>query len=177
MSAPADTMTLYTAHDAGAVCGLPYHQICRLAERGVLGPSAADADGSGSRRLYTRDDLVWLAVVSRFAETGFGTAALAQLVAELRPAARDDAGWVASSDGCAQAVSEPADLFALLERTESVLVIADLAAARAHVDARPVRGIPLSGCRPAERRALGGPRPFAASGYGASHGHQAGPHH
>ena len=184
MDASPRTVTCYTARDAAAAAGVAYFQICRWDTLGVLSPSVATPDGAGSRRLYSRDDLVWLIAASRLASIGFTTLAIRSIVAKMRSTDAGERPFVALVDGGATAPESVGELPALLHRTESMMLVIDLKTARAQVDSgAPSRAAPAAPpLRPRApvrrtRRRRSAPRPFAARSYGAGHGHQTGPHH
>lgn len=64
-------MRIYKTKEAlQIVGGISQNQLVHWAEKGIVKPSAQDADGHGSYRLYTFRDLVKMAVVKGFLELG-----------------------------------------------------------------------------------------------------------
>ena len=67
---------------AVAVTGASYRQIDWWARQGIVVPVVA-ASGSGSRRCYSRDDLVKLAAAVRMREAGLALDAVSEALAEV----------------------------------------------------------------------------------------------
>lgn len=64
-------MRIYKTKEAlQIVGGISQNQLVHWAEKGIVAPSAQDADGHGSYRLYTFRDLVKMAVVKGFLGLG-----------------------------------------------------------------------------------------------------------
>jgi DNA-binding transcriptional MerR regulator len=63
------------------VGGISQNQLVHWAEKGVVRPTAQDADGHGSYRLYTFRDLVKVAVVKEFLEFGISLSTIRTLLA------------------------------------------------------------------------------------------------
>lgn len=85
----------YSTRAVVEATGLTYRQVDYLARTDVLRPSAADAAGSGSRRLYDEDDLAVLHVVAVLCRLGARHDALRTAVVHLR-LLRDLDDWTGS---------------------------------------------------------------------------------
>jgi len=60
----------YRAPQVCNIVGITYRQLDYWARTGLLKPSLAEADGSGSQRLYSFGDIVQLRVVKRLLDAG-----------------------------------------------------------------------------------------------------------
>lgn len=60
----------FSAKRAAEIVGISYRQLDYWAREGLLGPSVAQAEGSGSRRRYSYGDLLELRVVKRLRDAG-----------------------------------------------------------------------------------------------------------
>lgn len=74
--------------DACAHAGISYRQLDYWARTGLVVPSVRGARGSGSQRLYSRVDVIDLALVKTLLDAGFSL----QLVRAILPQVRADRG-------------------------------------------------------------------------------------
>jgi DNA-binding transcriptional MerR regulator len=77
-------MTGFTAKQVVALTGVPYKRLDSWANSGFLIPSIAEADGTGSRRLYSFQDLVTLRTAKILRDTGISLQGLRKVVQFLR---------------------------------------------------------------------------------------------
>lgn len=77
-------MAGFTAKQVVALTGVPYKRLDSWANSGFLSPSIADADGTGSRRLYSFHDLVTLRTAKVLRDAGLSLQGLRKVVQFLR---------------------------------------------------------------------------------------------
>jgi len=77
-------MTGFTAKQVVALTGVPYKRLDSWANSGFLIPSIAEADGTGSRRLYSFQDLVTLRTAKILRDAGISLQGLRKVVQFLR---------------------------------------------------------------------------------------------
>jgi DNA-binding transcriptional MerR regulator len=74
----------FSAGQAARITGVPYRTIDHWARTGFIVPSLAEAQGTGTARLYSFKDLVALRVARELRDAGVSTAALHRIVEFLR---------------------------------------------------------------------------------------------
>lgn len=72
-----------SARDAAELAGITYRQLDYWDRIGIIGPSIAEARGSGSRRRYSLQDVRVLACLAQLCQLGAPISQLGELVAEL----------------------------------------------------------------------------------------------
>jgi hypothetical protein len=77
-------MDAWTANQACKITGVTYKQLDHWARTGLLVPSVAVAEGTGTMRLYNLNDLVALGVIKRFRDHGISLQAVRKSVSYLR---------------------------------------------------------------------------------------------
>jgi DNA-binding transcriptional MerR regulator len=77
-------MAGFTAKQVVALTGVPYKRLDSWANSGFLIPSIAEADGTGSRRLYSFQDLVTLRTAKLLRDAGISLQGLRKVVQFLR---------------------------------------------------------------------------------------------
>jgi DNA-binding transcriptional MerR regulator len=77
-------MAGFTAKQVVALTGVPYKRLDSWANSGFLIPSIAEADGTGSRRLYSFQDLITLRTAKLLRDTGISLRGLRNVVQFLR---------------------------------------------------------------------------------------------
>ena len=85
-----------------AVCkivGITYRQLDYWARTGLVNPSVRQAEGSGTQRLYSFDDIVQLRVVKRLVDTGVSLQRVRVAIEELRTRGRSPSDVTLVSDG------------------------------------------------------------------------------
>lgn len=111
-----------------AVCrlvGITYRQLDYWARTGLVNPSVRKAEGSGSQRLYSFDDIVQLRVVKRLVDTGVSLQRVRLAIDELRARGRSPADVTLVSDGTSVfMVDDNAQVIDLLQRGQGVFAIA-----------------------------------------------------
>ncbi len=107
------------------IVGITYRQLDYWARTGLVVPSVRDAQGSGTQRLYSFDDLVELRVMKRLLDTGVSLQRVRQAVEELRRRGRTPGDVTLLSDGTTvYALDDNAQVIDLLARGQGVFAIA-----------------------------------------------------
>ena len=81
-----DSKKVYTTEKVARLLGLPEWRIVRFAQMKVLGivPKFADAEGSGSRRLYDLENVCEFALTAWLLQAGLRTDAIGRVLKEVR---------------------------------------------------------------------------------------------
>jgi DNA-binding transcriptional MerR regulator len=107
------------------IVGITYRQLDYWARTGLVNPSVRKADGSGTQRLYSFDDVVQLRVVKRLLDTGVSLQRVRLAIEELRQRGRSPADVTLVSDGSSVfMVDDNAQVIDLLQRGQGVFAIA-----------------------------------------------------
>lgn len=111
-----------------AVCkivGITYRQLDYWARTELVNPSVRRADGSGTQRLYSFEDIVQLRVVKRLLDTGVSLQRVRLAIDEIRDRGRSPADVTLVSDGSSVfMVDDNAQVIDLLQRGQGVFAIA-----------------------------------------------------
>lgn len=67
---PPNRLGVYRGPELCRIAGISYRQLDYWARTGLMQPSLAAAAGSGSQRLYSRDDLVFALAIRRLLVLG-----------------------------------------------------------------------------------------------------------
>jgi DNA-binding transcriptional MerR regulator len=78
----------FTAKQVVALTGVPYKRLDSWANSGFLMPSLAEADGTGSRRLYSFQDLIALRTAKILRDAGISLQGLRKVMHFLRDTRR-----------------------------------------------------------------------------------------
>ena len=106
------------------IVGISYRQLDYWARTGLVEPSYRRAEGSGTQRLYSFDDIVRLRVVKRLLDTGVSLQKVRLAVEELRSRGGSLDGTTLVSDGSTvYAVDDDASLLDLLKRGQAVFAL------------------------------------------------------
>lgn len=106
------------------IVGISYRQLDYWARTKLVEPSFRKAEGSGTQRLYSFDDVVRLKVVKRLLDTGVSLQKVRLAVDELRSRGRSLAETTLISDGTTvYAMEDDAQLLDLLRRGQGVFAI------------------------------------------------------
>ena len=107
------------------IVGITYRQLDYWARTELVSPSVQQADGSGTQRLYSFDDVVRLRVVKRLLDTGVSLQKVRLAVEQLRAHGHSLADVTLVSDGdSVYAVDDDAMMVDLLRRGQGVFAIA-----------------------------------------------------
>lgn len=83
------TSQAYSTHEMSQFTGLSVRQLDYWACKGILIPSIQQACGSGSRKLYSLDDLVLLQFICKLKNNGWSTQKLKRAIDTLRNVTND----------------------------------------------------------------------------------------
>lgn len=107
------------------IVGITYRQLDYWARTSLVEPSFRKAEGSGTQRLYSFDDIVRLKVVKRLLDTGVSLQKVRLAVDELRSSGSNLAETTLISDGTTvYALDDDAQLLDLLRRGQGVFALA-----------------------------------------------------
>ena len=106
------------------IVGITYRQLDYWARTGLVEPSFRKAEGSGTLRLYSFDDIVRLKVVKRLLDTGVSLQKVRFAVDELRGRGQSLAEVTLISDGTTvYAMDDDQQLLDLLRRGQAVFAL------------------------------------------------------
>jgi DNA-binding transcriptional MerR regulator len=115
----------YRAPTVQKIVGITYRQLDYWARTDLVQPSLRKAEGSGTQRLYSFDDVLRLKVVKRLLDTGVSLQKVRLAVDELRARGRSMAETTLVSDGTSvYAVDDDAQMLDLLKRGQAVFALA-----------------------------------------------------
>ncbi|MDX1510249.1 MAG: MerR family transcriptional regulator [Nitriliruptorales bacterium] len=115
----------YRGPTACKIVGITYRQLDYWARTGLVEPTVQSADGSGSKRLYSFDDIVRLKVVKRLLDAGVSLQKVRLAVEELAHRGQTPADVTLVSDGTSvYAVDDDAQVVDLLRKGQGVFAIA-----------------------------------------------------
>ncbi|MFD6419762.1 MerR family transcriptional regulator [Streptomyces sp. NPDC060194] len=123
---PADDRIGYRGPTACAAAGITYRQLDYWARTGLVEPSVRSAQGSGSQRLYSFQDVVVLKVVKRFLDTGVSLQNIRTTIQHLRARGSADLERLTlMSDGATvHECSSPEEVVDLLQGGQGMFGIA-----------------------------------------------------
>lgn len=131
--------TGYSGTRAAKIVGITYRQLDYWARTDLLRPSLAEAEGSGSRRLYSYRDLLELRMIKTLLDAGIRLESVRQVFAYLRDHVTSD---IASAhiviNGNQVMLCDGDELIDVLRRGQGVLNVLPLAGVKDDVDAQLV---------------------------------------
>jgi DNA-binding transcriptional MerR regulator len=111
-----------------AVCrvvGITYRQLDYWATTGLVEPSVRDAEGSGSQRLYSFEDIVTLKVIKRLLDVGVSLQRIRKAIEYVRDRGLALQNLTLASDGeTVYAANDAQEVVDLLQRGQGVFAIA-----------------------------------------------------
>lgn len=117
-----------TGYRGPAVCkiaGISYRQLDYWTTTGLISPSVRGADGSGSQRLYSFDDIVLLKVIKGLLDTGVSLQRIRRAIEFVRSRGLDLRSVTLMSDGdTVYALDDAAQIIDLMQRGQGVFAIA-----------------------------------------------------
>jgi DNA-binding transcriptional MerR regulator len=129
----------YSGRQAAEIVGITYRQLDYWARTDLLRPSAADAQGSGSRRVYTYRDLLELKVIKDMLDAGIKLGSVRDVFDYLRRQLDSD---IASAhlvvSGGSVILCNGEELLDVVRNGQGVLNVLPLRGVKADVDARIV---------------------------------------
>jgi DNA-binding transcriptional MerR regulator len=146
----------FSGKQAADVVGITYRQLDYWARTDLVRPSLADAQGSGSRRIYTYRDLLELKAIKNLLDAGIKLEAVREVFRYLRDNLGEDVTTVnlVISGNRSVLVRSGEEIIDLLRQGQGVLNILPLAGVKDEVDAAIVEL--FSSRAPAGRAAAGG---------------------
>jgi DNA-binding transcriptional MerR regulator len=122
---PVDQRRGYRGPAVSDIVGITYRQLDYWARTGLAAPSVQRAEGSGSQRLYSFEDIVRLRVIKRLLDTGVSLERIRVALDELTRQGRALAEVTLASDGrTVYAMDDDRQLLDLLKRGQGVFAIA-----------------------------------------------------
>jgi DNA-binding transcriptional MerR regulator len=107
------------------IVGISYRQLDYWARTKLVPPSIRPAQGSGSQRLYSFNDLVHLKLIKKLLETGVSLQRVREAIDYLDALGQDLAGVTIASDGTSvYALKSPEEVYDLLRGGQGVFGIA-----------------------------------------------------
>lgn len=107
------------------IVGITYRQLDYWARTDLVTPSMREAQGSGTQRLYSFDDLVQLRVIKGLLDTGVSLRQVREAIAQLREQGQQPGEVTLVSDGSTvYGLDDNADVIDLLSRGQGVFAIA-----------------------------------------------------
>jgi DNA-binding transcriptional MerR regulator len=115
----------YRVPEVCKIIGISYRQLDYWARTGLVRPSIQDAQGSGTQRLYSFQDLVVLKVIKSLLDTGVSLQRVRKAVEYLQDMKRPAHGVTLMSDGARiYEADSPEAVVDLLARGQGVFAIA-----------------------------------------------------
>ena len=115
----------YRVPDVCKIIGISYRQLDYWARTGLVRPSIKDAQGSGTQRQYSFQDLVVLKVIKSLLDTGVSLQRVRKAVEYLHDMKKPASGVTLMSDGARiYEAASPEAVVDLLARGQGVFAIA-----------------------------------------------------
>ncbi|MFM8944288.1 MAG: MerR family transcriptional regulator [Actinomycetota bacterium] len=115
----------YRVPEVTRIVGITYRQLDYWARTELVTPSIRDAEGSGSQRLYSFQDLATLRVIKKLLDTGVSLQQVRKSIATLQRMKSPAHGTTLVSDGSRiYAVDSPDAVIDLLAKGQGVFAIA-----------------------------------------------------
>lgn len=127
----------YSGTQAAKIVGISYRQLDYWARTDLIRPTAADASGSGSRRIYSYRDLLELRVIKNLLDAGIRLESVREVFAYLRSHVDTDivAAHIVIS-GQSVVLCQGDQLVDVLRNGQGVLNVLPLAGVKDQVDAQ-----------------------------------------
>ena len=120
-----DGTTGYRGPNVCKIVGITYRQLDYWATTGLVKPSVRDAEGSGSQRLYSFEDVVVLRIIKRLLDTGVSLQRIRAAVDYVRERGLDLRRITLMSDGThVYAVDDSREIIDILNQGQGVFAIA-----------------------------------------------------
>ncbi len=117
-----------TGYRGPAVCkivGITYRQLDYWTTTGLVTPSIRNADGSGSQRLYSFDDIVQLRIIANLLDTGVSLQRIRTAIEFVRERGLDLRNITLLSDGkTVYALDDQREIIDLISKGQGVFAIA-----------------------------------------------------
>lgn len=125
---------------AASIVGISYRQLDYWARTGLVRPSLADAQGSGSRRLYSYRDLLELRVIRSLLDAGLKLESVREVFTYLREhVSTDIAAAHLVINGSNVVLCHGDELIDVLKKGQGVLNVLPLAGVKSDIDTQLVQ--------------------------------------
>ncbi len=115
----------YRVPEVCRIVGITYRQLDYWARTGLVKPSIKDAEGSGTQREYSFQDLAQLRIIKKLLDTGVGLQQVRKAMGTLRDLKEPSLGTTLVSDGSRiYSVESPEAVVDLLAKGQGVFAIA-----------------------------------------------------
>jgi DNA-binding transcriptional MerR regulator len=115
----------YRVPEVTKIVGISYRQLDYWARTGLVRPSVKDAQGSGSQRLYSFEDLALLKVIKRMIDSGVDLKSVRKAMKTLKTLDEPALGATLISDGNRiYQVESPEEVVDLVKGGQAVFAIA-----------------------------------------------------
>ncbi|HET7235545.1 MAG TPA: MerR family transcriptional regulator [Actinomycetota bacterium] len=115
----------YRVPEVTKIVGISYRQLDYWARTGLVRPSVQDAQGSGSQRLYSFQDLATLKLIKRMLDSGVSLQRIREAMGTLKALKEPPLGTTLVSDGSRiYAVESPEAVVDLVKGGQAVFAIA-----------------------------------------------------
>jgi len=115
----------YRVPEVCKIVGISYRQLDYWARTGLVRPSIKDAQGSGSQRLYSFQDLLLLKLIKRMRDSGVDLASIRKAMKTLRNLDEPALGATLVSDGTRiYQMDSPEEIVDLVKGGQAVFAIA-----------------------------------------------------
>lgn len=123
-----DEVLGYKAKDTAAIVGVTYRQLDHWATKGILEPSLAKAQGRGSQRLYSFQDLVKLKLIRKMLDNGLSLQKVTEVLSYVKDSLGQDIHTSTIFYDSKQVilVTDKNDLLDLINNGQGVLGIIDI---------------------------------------------------
>jgi DNA-binding transcriptional MerR regulator len=145
-------VTGYSGKGTAEIVGITYRQLDYWARTDLVRPSLADAQGSGSRRSYSYQDLLELKVIKTLLDAGIRLEQVREVFSYLRNELGEDVGSanLVISGNQPVLVRSGDEIVDLIQKGQGVLNVLPLAGVKQELDAAIVQLFPeMSAGRPA----------------------------
>lgn len=121
----ADDLVGYRGPAVCKVTGVSYRQLDYWTTTGLVSPSVRSAEGSGSQRLYSFEDVLQLRVIKQLLDTGVSLQRIRQAIEFVRERGLSLRNLTLLSDGTSvYAVDDQREIVDLIQRGQGVFAIA-----------------------------------------------------
>ena len=115
----------YRVPEVCKIVGISYRQLDYWTRTGLVRPSIRDAQGSGTQRLYSFQDLALLRIIKKLLDTGVSLQQVRKAIGTLRSLKEPEVGTTIVSDGSRiYAVESPDAVVDLLAKGQGVFALA-----------------------------------------------------
>jgi len=134
----------YPGKRAAEIVGITYRQLDYWARTDLVRPSVADAQGSGSRRAYSYQDLLELKVIKSLLDAGIRLEQVREVFSYLRNELGEEIvkANLVISGGDAVLVRDEDEIIGLIQRGQGVLNVLPLGGVKAQLDSAIVELFP-----------------------------------